>query len=189
MNTRLFKWLLATVVTVLLIGFDAHAEDGHKKNGIRAGYQSANILKENGDEFDPRSGFYIGYYRVTKIVPLLSFQSGLEYIQCGATGDLDSEVRLNYLSIPLSARLKLGPVFVLGGVNANFKIVEELEVAGVEVDINADNESPFMDVPVHVGVGVNFLFLCAEARYHYGLVELNDGYHNSYLQVGLGLHF
>jgi Outer membrane protein beta-barrel domain len=164
-------------------------DDKDRKYGIRAGFQSSEFVKDGGVDYDARSGFYIGGYRVNKIMPTLSLQTGLEYVQCGATGDPDYEFRLNYLSLPLSLRFKLGPVFILGGVNANFKVAESLEIAGQEVEIVSENESPLMDVPLHAGLGVNILFLAVEARYHYGLVELDEGYHNSYLQLGLALHF
>jgi len=44
-------------------------------------------------------------------------------------------------------------------------------------------------MPLQLGVGLKILFISAEVRYYWGMIDMKDGAKNQYLQAGLGLSF
>lgn len=166
-------------------------EDNDKKwpNGFRAGYQWSNLVKEEDKVADNLDGFYVGYLRKVKIIPLLRLETGLEYMIAGAQTSDDKKLRLHYLVLPAQLVVKIGPVYGLAGVNGNIKIYEDLKVNGQKVDITSENRVSAFDIAVDAGAGFNFLFLSIEARYYWGLLEVEQGYKNQYAQIGLKVHF
>ena len=51
-------------------------------------------------------------------------------------------------------------------------------------------KSNVFDMPLQVGLGVKILMLSLEARYNWGLLDLNDeGAKNQYFQLGLAVFF
>jgi len=175
---------------VLLI----HAQEkkeGNKVGGIRAGYHSA-ALADYGSEPDTANSlnsFYVGFYRDTKIIPLLHFGTGMEYFQNGMKYSTNNKRVLHTVSVPLDLKLKLGPVFALGGFAANFKVSEKVVIEdNVSNPIESD-KSEWFDIPFFLGAGVKIFFVTIEARYHWGLLDVRDGKHSQYLQIGAGISF
>ena len=148
--------------------------------GVRAGWQSA-LLNLDGDKSDALSSFYAGVYKERKIVPLLHYGYGLEFAQMGGNYEVIGDYKLGYIGIPVYAKAKVGPIYGLLGSGINVKISE--------TDIEGADKAKSIDVPVYAGVGLNFLMLSIEARYHWGLMEVQDQTKNQYLQIGLGLSF
>jgi len=151
---------------------------GDKDYGVRAGWQSA-LLSIDGENTDALSSFYAGFFKETQIVPLLKYGLGLEYAQMG--GKEDIEYKLGYIGVPLYLKAKVGPVYGLAGSGINFKISETENI--FEEKANA------IDVPVYAGVGLNFLMISLEARYHWGMLEVQEKTKNQYLQIGLAVSF
>jgi hypothetical protein len=162
-----------------------------QKIGVRAGYQMSNFYKDGSglNGADPLSSFYLGVFKVKKIIPAVHFGMGLEYFQNGFNGTGDSKWVLHYISIPVYIEGKLGPVFALGGFGANFKVAEKVTLNGSTASATSEQKSKPMDVPVFLGAGVKLAMLTIEARYHWGLVKINDGAACQYFQVGLGISF
>lgn len=163
-----------------------------QKIGVRAGYQMSNWYKDGSQlsGADPLSSFYIGLFKVKKIVPAVHFGVGLEYFQNGfkSASNVNKWV-LSYISIPVHLDAKLGPFFALGGLGANFKVSEKVTVNGTTASATSEQKSKPMDVPVFLGAGVKILLFTFEARYHWGLVKINDGATNQYFQLGAGVSF
>jgi len=175
-NLRLVIVLMAAI---LLAMPSLKAQDS--SFGIRAGWQSA-LLNSDGDKSDKLSSFYAGVFKERKIIPLLHYGYGLEFAQMGGKDkDVDLEYKLGYIGVPVYAKAKVGPVYGLLGSGINVKISE--------TDIEGAEKAKGMDIPVYAGVGLNFLMLSIEARYHWGLMEVQDQTKNQYLQVGIGLSF
>jgi len=164
-------------------------DDDSRPNGIRFGYQESNLYDGDKDAGDNLAGFYVGFTRQKKISGLFRFETGLEYMMAGSDYTGDSKRELHYIVLPVQMHLKLGPFLATAGINADFKVAEKLTIAGQDIDINDDNKSSFMDCAADLGVGLKILFLTAEARYYWGLVDINDGAHNRYLQLGLKVSF
>lgn len=190
MVNRRLNYLLVAVFLFSMI-YSVNAKDKDKSMGIRAGYQSSGLFldgsKYNG--LDNLNSFYVGLSRDTKLIPVLHLGTGLEYFQNGARLDDDNKVVLHYLSVPLHLKVKLGPVFALTGFSPSFKISEKIFENGEKRSPDSDEKSNWFDIPFHVGVGVQFLFITVEARYHWGMLELNDNVKQQYFQIGAGISF
>ena len=173
------------IAGLIMFGLSSVAQD-NVKHGIRAGWQSAGTYTEGKAMGDPISTFYIGFEREHKIVPLLHWGAGLEYFQNGYKIDDDNYNTVHTISVPLHLKLRVGPVYGLGGLGANFKVGEKLMENGAEVD----SERRGIDIPAFAGVGVKILRVNLEFRYHWGLMGIypdQDSPNNQYLQAGIGI--
>lgn len=179
---------------ILIGAITLHGQDNKEKQkvgGVRAGWHYAFLVEEGAkpDTASALSSFYAGFFRDTRIVPMLHFGSGIEYFQNGLEHPGNSARILHTVSIPLDLKVKLGPVFALGGIAANFKVSEKLKIEGEYVTLLDSDKTNWFDLPVFLGAGVKILFITVEARYHWGLVEARDGYYNRYFQLGAAISF
>ena len=182
--------LLSAIVFSSFFAFSQEEdENDNKLNGIRFGYQSSNLMNNDEDAASNLDEFYIGFSRQKKFSPFFRLETGLEYMIAGAKITDSSKYALHYITLPLQAHLKLGPFIGTAGLNALFKVSEKLTVAGADIPIPDDNKATFMDCSADVGVGFKLWILTAEARYYYGFVDINDGWHNNYFQLGLKVSF
>ncbi len=173
------KLSVIVLCTLLAIPFSQKAKAGDF--GIRAGWQSALLTYSGGENSDALSSFYLGAFKENNIIPLLKYGLGLEYAQMGGTDELVGDYKLGYVGIPLYIKAELGPVFALAGSGINFNVSETKDI--FTESVNA------IDVPVYVGLGVKILMLSVEARYHWGMIEIQEETKNAYLQLGLALQF
>lgn len=182
--------LLVLSFLTLTISINAQT-DFEEFVGIRAGFHSAGLVKdgEKPDTANSINNFYIGFFREKKIAPLFYWGSGLEYFQNGVKYSNNSKRVLHTISVPLNLKLKVGPVYGLAGAAANFKISEKIVIADNSSIPGDSNKSSWFDVPVFVGAGVKILFVSVEARYHWGLMDIQKGYYNRYFQLGAAVSF
>jgi len=186
--------LLLTIVFLfgtLIVQAQEKGKESQKVGGIRAGWHTATLAEDGStpDTVNRLNSFYVGFYRDTKIISLLHLGSGIEYFQNGISYTGNGERVLHTISVPLDLKLKLGPVFALGGVAANFKVSEKVKLGGDYVNPLSADKSNWFDVPVFLGAGVKIFFVTIEARYHWGLLEVRNGMHSQYLQIGAGISF
>lgn len=190
------KKRILTITAMILAGtmfLCAQGEDkgGQRVGGIRAGWQASTLIKDGSraDTAHNLNSFYVGFFRDTKIIPLLSFGSGVEYFQNGVSYTNNTERVLHTISVPLDLKVKLGPVFALGGIAANFKVAEKVKIGGDYVTPLEADKSAWFDAPVFLGAGLKIAIVTIEARYHWGLIEVRNGKHSQYFQIGAGLSF
>ena len=190
MKKKSLLFTAAILMGILALHGQDKKED-QKEGGVRAGWHYAFLVEEGvkPDTASALSSFYAGFFRDTRIIPLLHFGSGIEYFQNGMDYPNNSARILHTVSIPLDLKVKLGPVFALGGIAANFKVSEKLKIGGEYVTILDSDKTNWFDLPVFVGAGVKILFITVEARYHWGLLEARNGYYNQYFQLGAGISF
>jgi len=186
--------ILTALVFAVVTSTFAKGNDSEKpsKFGIRAGYHAA-MVSIDGNQIAGTVGintFYVGLFKEKKLVSMLRFGSGLEYFQNGFESNvIDLKRKLHYLSVPLYLKVKLGPVYATGGTALNFKIAENNKFLDETMDPLSD-KSRIFDMPLQVGLGVKILMISVEARYNWGMINLNDfGAKNQYLQVGLAVSF
>ncbi|MCC6414048.1 MAG: PorT family protein [Saprospiraceae bacterium] len=181
---------LFTLVFCLFVlsAFAQKDDDKHRPNGIRIGYQ--NSLYSDGDNTsDALSRGYFGFMRKIGKRDLFHLETGLEYMMAGAKFENDAQVQLHYITLPLQGVVKIGPFVGLAGINGNFRIGENYKVGDQEIERNDDNKSNGFDVAVDAGLGFNILFMTIEARYYWGLIEVENDLYNRYVQAGLKFHF
>lgn len=186
---RLFIYTISILFTGLL---SINAQDkGDQIVGIRGGFHSAGLVKdgEKPDTANSLNNFYVGFFREKQIAPLFYWGSGLEYFQNGIKYSNSSKRVLHTISIPVNLKLKLGPIYGLGGAAANFMVSEKIVIGDNSSTPDDSNKSNWFDVPVYVGAGVKILFVSVEARYHWGLIDIKKGYYNRYFQLGAALSF
>jgi hypothetical protein len=184
------KTIFFAVVLVALSALNSNAGD---KIGIRAGYQMASFHVDGSmlANTDNLNSFYMGIFKENQLIPLLKFGYGLDYLQNGAELSDFGKYKLNYLSIPLYVKAKIGPVFGLAGTGLNFKISDKLENGGMETDADDNYATKDFDMPLFIGGGFKILMVTIEARYNWGLIDINEtlGIKNQYWQIGASLSF
>lgn len=182
--------LIATLISGLCL-IQAQDKEGNKVGGIRAGWHSAGLFEDGSkpDTANSLNSFYVGFFRDTKIIPLLHFGSGIEYFQNGMEYSSNTKRVLHTLSVPLDLKLKLGPIFALTGFAANFKVAERVVYNGEGAKPIDSDLSNWFDVPFILGAGVKIWKVSVEARYHWGLLEVRNGRHSQYLQIGGAISF
>ncbi len=155
--------------------------------GIRGGYQMSWLFQDNKKytATDPLNSFYVGIVKDIKLIPLLHISTGFDYMQNGCVSKLneDKEYILHYLSMPISVKAKIGPVFGRVGIAPSFKIAE----SGTK--LLEDNRADWFDAPFFVGGGVQILIFSLEARYHWGTFDILQDARNQYLQLGVEISF
>lgn len=173
------KLSVVLLFTVLTIPFAHKLYAGDF--GLRAGWQSALLTFSDADNSDALSSFYVGAFKENSIIPFLDYGLGLEYAQMGGSDKTFGDYKLGYVGIPLYLKAKVGPVFAVAGSGINFNVSETDDI--YPESVNA------IDVPVYAGLGLKFLMLSIEARYHWGMIEIHEETKNAYLQVGLAVQF
>ena len=173
------------VSLIILTHSPVKAEGDTKLGGVRAGWQYSTMTFNGTVSAYPLSSFYLGVFKNNKLAPSVHWTIGLEYFQNGYKEDDNNKWVLGYLSLPVNAKLKLGPFFALGGLSANVKLSEDVKNGNPLVSYSA---SAF-DLPLHVGIGFRIAVINLEARYHWGMLEIDSGVKNQYLQLGAGVSF
>ena len=189
--------------------------------GVKAGYNYSTLSGETSSisTIEGLSGFYIGGLVELPISNMLSIQPELIFSRQGV--DLrqglknlsirtdTSEIRLDYLNIPVMAKVNLGPIFLEGGVQFGFLVSKpkvDSYIANVYLRNLLDKDSyNFFDFGVGAGLGVKLnQHFFVETRYTYSLTNVfdpndkhfksslisdGDNFKNSVFSIGLGMKF
>ncbi len=180
----MFKIILTTSLCIFSCYCFAQADKGRVldlPNSIRFGYLKSDMVNSAKTSNEMLERGYIGYVRKIGRAPIVHLETGLELMATGANQTDTSKLELYYLSAPLQVVLKLGPFVGLAGLNANFRIAEKLTVNGESITRDTDSKSAVFDVAADAGVGLNIVMVTIEARYYWGLLEVDNGWNNRYL--------
>ena len=180
-----------TIFKVLVLGificgtFNSYAQKPITFGPI-AGWQNSDILKDGESLYGGNyNSFFLGFFANKQLGPtkLLQLNSALMYFQNGSKKDDQNYMKLSYLNIPNSLRVQVGPIYALGGINGGVKLGgEQYNDMGLDVDIEDINT---WDAGVHLALGAKIGPLGVEAKYNWGIVDLNSGYNSQYLQLGI----
>ena len=187
--------LLAIILAAPTLNVFAQDEDPDIIKGARIGWQMSNIYNKGEALGDNLSSFYVGVFGEKKLVPLLRLGLGLEYNSVGfnVAGINDTKYVRHSLAVPAYLKVKLGPVFVLGGVEPNIAIAEKVTLLGQEIDLEKDISTSSFDLPIIVGLGLQISIVTIEARYHYGTMNIYENptttFTQNYFQVGGAISF
>jgi len=124
---RKFVFLIA----LSIFGFaQAHAQ----KFGFKGGYNYSSLNGEvaQNSTLKGLNGFYVGALMELPIGDVLALQPEIIYSRQGAAWEYDvpllgkgvikNDLRLDYLNIPVMAKVNLGPLFLQGGVQFGFLV-------------------------------------------------------------------
>ena len=191
--------------------------------GVKAGYNYSTFSGETSSlsTIEGLSGFYIGGLVELPISNVLSIQPELIFSRQGVAWKRElkgfgmsvninnADIRLDYLNIPVMAKVNLGPLFLQGGVQFGFLVskpkVNRLPNTSLFTLLDKDSYNSF-DFGVGVGLGFNFnRRFFAEARYTHSLTNVfdpnddyfkasgigsnNNNFKNAVLSIGLGVKF
>jgi hypothetical protein len=199
------KQLFVVLAVVGVFGAtEARAQD---RGGVRVGLNLANLSGNDTSDLgdtDTRSGLVVGLFGVVPLNEHFAFQPEVLFSQQGAKledGSDDATIKLDYLQIPLLARIRLGmspsaPVHALFGPSFGFRTNAEVDVNGETIDDNDEfeDQTESFDIGLVAGVGVNAGPAVVDARYMWGLRNIDktgDGSEvkNRVFSISVGFRF
>ena len=212
---------IALLIALTIFGLtQANAQNFGFKGGYNYSSFNGDVAKDN--TLKGLSGFYVGALLELPLGDVISIQPEVIYSRQGAAwekdynipilgkGSLKNDLRLDYLNIPVMAKVNLGPLFLQGGVQFGF-LVGKPEVGryitNVRMGTLLDKDS-YNSFDFGVGAGLGFNFnrrFFAEARYTHSLTNVfdpnddyfkasgigsnNNNFKNAVLSIGLGMKF
>ena len=211
---------IALLIALTIFGLtQANAQNFGFKGGYNYSSFNGEVAKDN--TLKGLSGFYVGALLELPLGDVLSLQPEVIYSRQGAAwekdynvpilgkGSLKNDLRLDYLNIPVMAKVNLGPLFLQGGVQFGF-LVGKPETSStvngrrITEEVDKDAYASF-DFGVGAGLGVNLnQHFFIEARYTHSLTNALDpdnnslknarisddnNFKNAVLSVGLGVKF
>jgi len=153
------------------------------------------------------SNLSMGIFFDKDIIPLIDIRLGLMYSPKGSRfvdGDSYAKTTINYIEIPLQAKLKIGPVYALGGIYGGMALngkVKNLYSNGVLI-VGSDRDLDFksddykkLDYGLKFGAGFQFgigpVHIFAQGDYSFGLMNIHDAqgaeWKNNVIGVSTGL--
>jgi len=206
---------IALLIALTIFGLtQANAQNFGFKGGYNYSSFNGDVAKDN--TLKGLSGFYVGALLELPLGDVLSLQPEVIYSRQGAAwerknilGEFKKDLKLDYLNIPVMAKVNLGPLFLQGGVQFGF-LVGKPEVSytrgaqRVTEKVDKDAYAAF-DFGVGAGLGVNLSqHFFVEARYTHSLTNALDpnnnslknahisddnNFKNAVLSLGLGVKF
>ena len=206
---------IALLIALTIFGLtQANAQNFGFKGGYNYSSFNGDVAKDN--TLKGLSGFYVGALLELPLGDVISLQPEVIYSRQGAAweqknilGEFKKDLKLDYLNIPVMAKVNLGPLFLQGGVQFGF-LVDKPEVSytrgaqRVTEKVDKDAYAAF-DFGVGAGLGVNLSqHFFVEARYTHSLTNALDpnnnslknahisddnNFKNAVLSLGLGVKF
>ena len=146
--------------------------------GVKGGVNIANVdVSDDGaaPSFDPRIGLVAGGFVRMPVASWLAVQAEGLYAEKGARVEesgVDAKLILNYLEVPVLARVPLGRLFyVTGGPSMAFLLQAKVRTrfSGATEDIDISDDVQSFDFGLAMGGGVELGRLIIDGRYTLGL--------------------
>ena len=168
--------LLIALIVFCFSNASLNAQESHL--GIKAGWNNTIVDDIPGDwgdfEFDRQNGFHIGGFGEWYLTD--NFAIALEALFSGkgtvinfvdsAQVKSESNIRLNYLTFPVLAQYKLGPLFVQAGPEFGFQLNSDISGnSGNHGLLDPDFWDQSFDLSGVAGLGLNIGNLFVAARY------------------------
>ena len=206
---------IALLIALTIFGLtQANAQNFGFKGGYNYSSFNGDVAKDN--TLKGLSGFYVGALLELPLGDVISLQPEVIYSRQGAAweqknilGEFKKDLKLDYLNIPVMAKVNLGPLFLQGGVQFGFLVGKpetSSTVNGLRVTEQVDKDAyAAFDFGVGAGLGVNLSqHFFVEARYTHSLTNALDpnnnslknahisddnNFKNAVLSLGLGVKF
>lgn len=186
------------LIALSILGFaQAHAQKFGFKGGYNYSSLNGEVAKDN--TLKGLNGFYVGALMELPIGDVLALQPEIIYSRQGATWEYDVfllgkgviDLKLDYLNIPVMAKVNLGPLFLQGGVQFGFLVNNpEISVSAlgnrITKELDKDAYAAF-DFGIGAGLGINLSeHFFVEARYTHSLTNAFDPNNNSLKNLQIG---
>ena len=211
---------IALLIALTVFGLtQTNAQNFGFKGGYNYSSFNGEVTKDNS--LKGLSGFYVGALLELPLGDVISLQPEVIYSRQGAAWEKDynvpiwgkvalkNDLRLDYLNIPIMAKVNLGPLFLQGGVQFGFLVGKpetSNTINGRRVTEKVDKDAyASFDFGVGAGLGVNLSqHFFVEARYTHSLTNALDpnnnslknahisddnNFKNALLSLGLGVKF
>ncbi len=195
------KKIVLLVMLSILVSLTSMAQIGVKA-GMNFAKQSGNNVTSYSEAY--LSNFNFGLFTHKDLIPLLKIRVGLDYSPKGTKWDSGNDYEqatYNYLELPVLARVKLGPVYGLGGFYGAYAMSGKIkmDISGMKTEDDFDfdtNEIGRFDYGMKFGLGFQLglgpIHAFAEIDYSFGLYNLNkvateDEIKNSVIGVSIGV--
>lgn len=202
---KLVKGLSTAVLLFSAVTLSAQEADNTESKAVSFGVKGGvNFSTIKGDDFespDSRTSFHVGVLTEIPVTDMFSVQAealysgqGFEYDIPGIDGDEHVEYQLDYLNIPVLAKIyatkglsfEVGPQF-------GFVVNEEIDSNPTDDPGDTDvNNAESFDFSLAGGVSFQTeMGLFATGRYTYGLTDVIEDVDakNSVFQIGVGYKF
>ncbi len=169
------KALTLCLVTLLTL---ALAPKAHAQFGIKGGLNFAE-LKGHTDSTSYKTYYHVGVFYQAHIIGPLSIQPEIQYsLQGEKFKNLysDYDTKLHYFTVPVLAKVTLGPVFVEAGPQFGF-LVSASKNGNVQVASNngsTTDQYKRTDYSLAAGAGLKFNSFSIGGRFVAGLNDIND---------------
>lgn len=175
----------ALILLLLSLGLTPLAQ---AQFGVKAGINSAVLTGRVGEDATYKTFYHAGIFYQLPIAGPLSIQPEVLYSVQGANfrgAITDYQTQLHYFTVPVLAKLTLGPIFVEAGpqfgylVSANQAGKVQLSSTGGsasygQVDQSAVSSFKRQDFSLAAGAGLKFGSLLLGGRFVAGLNDIND---------------
>lgn len=190
------RFSLKTVLYTALLLSAPGLVAGQRALGVRGGVNFSSFAGDDGEDFDPTTGYNFGAFFKGPVSDILGVQIGVGLAQKGAEDTevgILTEITLNYLEVPLLLTLspatfsRVGFTFSAGpvlGFNTGCNFKRSSATGVTELDVECENplvnvEVKSFEVGAMVGVGVDIgltesVSLLLDGLYNYGFTKVDD---------------
>lgn len=164
---------LASLLTLAL------APKAHAQFGVKGGVNFAELQGRSGEDASYKTFYHIGVLYQANILGPLSIQPEIQYSQQGGSlkgAFTDYDTKLHYFTVPVLAKVTLGPIFVEAGPQFGF-LVNATQSGNVQVTSNngsTTDQYKRTDFSLAAGAGLKFSALSIGGRFVAGLNDIND---------------
>ena len=176
--------VLLIVAVALLLSVQAKAQ-----LGVQLGQTFSKIDGNTVANYDEKyfTSFTGGLYFDKDLIPLIDLRIGAFYSPKGSnyvSGDYYNKTILNYIEVPVQAKIKVGPVYALGGaygayaLNGSIDILNATTETSTEMDFDSDQfrkEDYGLKFGLGFQIGLGPIHIYIEGDYSMGLLDIYDG--------------
>ncbi|RZK40674.1 MAG: PorT family protein [Hymenobacter sp.] len=166
----------------------ALAPKAHAQFGVKGGVNFAELQGRSGEDASYKTFYHVGILYQAHLIGPLSIQPEVQYSLQGS--DLkgaftDYKTKLHYFTVPVLAKVNLGPIFVEAGPQFGY-LVSANQSGQVQINstsgsasygqVNQDATGQYKraDFSLAAGAGLKFSNLSIGGRYVAGLNDIND---------------
>ncbi|MEO5788722.1 MAG: porin family protein [Gelidibacter sp.] len=170
---------LATLVTIIsATSIYAQSDNTTTQFGVKGGVNLSNITGDDVGDLDSRTSFHLGLFLEIPISERFSFQPEVLYSGQGFNLNDKAEYKLDYIQVPLMAKVYLiKGLYAEAGPQFGFKVKEEVDydsgaMGTVEVD---PDDSVIKNFDTNLALGAGYKFdngFSLSARYNLGLTSI-----------------